>query len=87
MFSIVGAICGLPQAFRHQYVSTGAAESGEMRGRREGGKVGGELSPTGAMCLSSDCVSTVRAVGFPFMCDVPFYSGSSVPGLGSLGPF
>lgn len=35
MFSIVGAICGLPQAFRHQYVSTGAAESGEMRGRRE----------------------------------------------------
>ena len=35
VFSIVSAICGLPLAFRHQYTSTGAAETGEMRGRRE----------------------------------------------------
>lgn len=68
-------------------MSTGTAESGEMMGRREVHHGKGDLSPAGETCLSSDCISTVRAVGFPFMCDVPFYSGSSVPVLSSLGPF
>lgn len=34
-FSIVSAICRLPLVFRHEYMPTGTAESGEMRGSRE----------------------------------------------------
>ena len=35
VFSVVGAVRGISLAFRHPYASTSAAESGEMRGRRE----------------------------------------------------
>lgn len=48
VFSIVSAICGFPLVFKHQYVCTGTAESGEIERRREGN---GELSPTDEMCL------------------------------------